>query len=369
MLKKQHLLLFSSIISISLLFSGCGSKATEESTEADATITQELSEETYYVKSEVVSLQPFNNEFIFPGKAEPVQTVVITAKTSGDVKSAPFDIGDAVKAGDILMTLDDENHRLAASTAKLSLEQASIQLNTAKDDAERSRVLYENGALSKTTMDNIDNAYKQANIGYKTAKNAYDTATINLNNTTVESPIDGIVSEKNFDIGENISPGTEVYTVVNTQQINVIVGVPEQSIQGITTGQEAVLTSQYSDKRWSGTIINISPVMDPQSYTYTAKILVDNTDGSLKSGMSLDVIITTGVSLEKLAFNKLGLILESEDTYVYLNDNGKAKMVPVTVGRANDDYYEIIDGLAPGDEVITEGSAMLETGDSIQVNN
>ena len=368
MLKKQPLLLFSSILALSLIFNGCGSKVAEE-TDTDIALEQEQSEEIYYVKSDVVSLQSFSNELTFPGKAEPIQTVVITAKTSGDVESAPFDIGDHVEKGTVLMTLDDESHQLTASTAKLGLEQASILMNTAKDDVERNRALYENGALSRTAMDNIENGYKQANIGYKTAKNAYDNAIINLENTTIESPISGVISSKNFDIGENINPGTPVYTVVNTEQINVIVGIPEQSIQGIATGQEAVLTSQYSTQSWTGKIVNISPVMDERSYTYTTKIIVDNPDGTLKAGMSLDVTITADATEEKPAFNKLGLILEGTDTYVYVNEDSIAKMVQVTLGRSNDDYYEVVDGLAVGDEVITEGAAMLEDGDLIEIRN
>jgi RND family efflux transporter MFP subunit len=352
----------------SLVLSGCGPKpATNQ--DGEPIVIEELEKEVFYVKSEEVSLQSFTNELTFPGKAEPVQTVVITAKTSGDVESASYDIGDPVEKNTVLMTLDDENHRIAASSAQLGLNNASITLQTSKDDLARNKALFESGAISKTTMDAVENGYKKASIGYKTAKNAYDTAKINLNNTKIQTPISGIISSKNFDIGENINPGTPVYTVVNTSQINVVVGIPEQYVQGIATSQEATLTSPYSDHTWTGKIINISPVMNEQSKTYTTKILVDNADMSMKSGMSLDVTITVDTTVERPAFNKLGLILEDEDTYVYVNNNGKAKMVAVKIGQSNDDYYEVIEGLKLGDEVITEGSGMLDTGDIIEVNN
>lgn len=368
MIKKQHLLLFSSILTLSLILSGCGPKPADDP-EKDPIVQEEQEKEVFYVKSEVVSLQSFSNELSFPGKAEPFQTVVITAKTSGDVESATFDIGDHVDKGNVLMTLDDENHRIATSSAQLSLENASITLKTSKDNLTRNKALFESGAISKITMDNIENAYKQASIGYKTAKNAYDSAKINLNNTTIESPISGTISSKNFDIGENINPGTPVYTVVNTDQMYVVIGIPEQYVQGIANGQETRLTSQYSEHTWTGKIVNISPVMSPQNNTYMTKILVDNTDASLKAGMSLDVTITLDSSVERTAFNKLGLILEGEDTYVYLNKDGQAEMTPVEIGQSNADYYEVLDGLKLGDEVITEGSGMLETGDFIEINN
>lgn len=367
MKKKQILLLFSSILVLSLMLSGCTPKSEDQPIEK--TENQQQVEDTFYVKSEVVSLQAFDNELTLPGKAEPVQTVVVTAKTAGAVKSAPYDIGDTVEKDTVLLTLDDQDHKIAASTAKLGLEKASIQLKTAKDDLAKNRTLYDSGAISKSTLDNYENGYKQASIGYKTSKNSYETAAINLDNTTIESPIAGIISSKNFAIGENINPGTPVYTVVNTEQMNVIIGIPEQYISGVATNQEVTLTTQYGRDTWTGKVMNISPVMDDRNYTYKAKILVENPNGTLKAGMSLDVTVTMSNQMDKPAFNKLGLILEEERTYVYVHEDNRAVMKAVTIGQSNDDYYEVLDGLNMDEEVITEGSAMLEDGNLIEIKN
>lgn len=369
-MKSKQKLLYSSILIGSLIFAGCGQQNTEEGNVQDvADTTTEVQAEIFYVKSESVSKQSFDDQLILPGQAEPIKTVVVTAKTAGDVKSASYDIGDKIEKNTLLMKLDDQNHRIALNSAKLGLDQAKITLDTAKDNLEKNRALYDSGAISKTNLDSLENAFKGATIGYQTAKNSYDTAKINLDNTTIESPISGVIAKKNFAIGENINPGKEIYTVVNTDQIHVIVGVPEQYIHGLKKEQEVSLSPQFGDSQWDGKVINISPIMDERSHTYTTKILVDNMDGNLRAGMSLDVVINIGDKKEELAFNKLGLILEEENTYVYLNDNGKAKMVPVTIGISNDHYYEILDGLSLGDEVITEGSGMLSNGDLVEIKN
>lgn len=369
MMKKQKLLLFSSILALSLILGGCGPKAADTAKEDTSPEEALQSEDIFYVKSELVSIQSFNHQLVLPGKAEPIETVMVAAKTAGDVESANYDIGDKVEKDAVLLTIDDENYQIALSSAKLGLEQASINLKTAKDDYERNKLLFESGAISKTTLEALENGYKQASIGYKTAKNSHDSAKINLNNTRIEAPISGIISSKNFAIGENLNPGTSVYTIVNTDEMNVIIGVPEQYIAGITPGLEVSLSTPYSMETWMGKVVNVSPVKDEKSLNYTIKILVDNIDSTMKAGMSLDATITTGNDSTNLAFNKLGLVLEEEDTYVYVNNNGKAKMVEVKIGRSNDDYYEILDGLEEGDEVITEGSGMLETGDIIEINN
>lgn len=166
-----------------------------------------------------------------------------------------------------------------------------------------------------------------------------------------------------------MTPGTSVYTIVNTDKMNVIIGVPEQYIRAIAPGLEVSLSTPYSGDRWTGKVISVSPVKDKRSLNYTVKILVDNADNRMKAGMSLDASITTASDSTNLAFNKLGLILEEEDTYVYVNDNGKAKMVKVQIGRSNDNYYEVLKGLKEGDEIITDGSGMLETDDIIEINN
>lgn len=369
-LKKQTLLLFSSLLILALVATGCAPKEAPEETGDETSVAAEaVDAEIFYVKSEMTSMQPFDNQLMLPGKAEPIQSVVITAKTAGDVESAPFDIGDIVEKGTVLLTIDDQDHKIASSSAKLGLEQARIKLNTAKDDLDKNKVLFDSGAISKSQLDSLDDGYQQASIGYKTAQNNYQTAKINLENTTIESPISGIVSSKKVSIGENLNPGTPVFTVVNTDEISVIIGIPERSIHGVALDQEVLLTAQYGDDTWMGKVVNISPVMDDMSHTYTTKILVDNAEGRLRAGMSLDVSITMGSVEERLAVNKLALILEEDETFVYINDNGTAKMTAVTLGTSNDDYYEVINGLKLKDEVITEGSGMLENGDLIEIKN
>lgn len=367
-LKKQTLLLFSSLLILALLVTGCAPKESAEEMATEQAVNDE-EKEVLYVKSENVSMQSFDNQLELPGKAEPIKTVVITAKTSGDVKNAPFDIGDVVKKDTVILTLDDQDHKIAISSARLGLEQAKISLDTRKDDLAKNRILYESGAISKSQLDGLEDGYQQASIGYKTAQNNYQTAQINLNNTTIESPIDGIIASKNVSIGENINPGTSVYTIVNTDKISVVLGVPEQYIHGVAVDQEVQLTAQYGAGSWMGKVINISPIMENMSHTYTTKVLVDNVDGRLRAGMSLDVSIAIGSEEEKLAVNKLSLILEDEDTFVYTYDNGKAKITAVVLGTSNEDYYEVISGLKLDDQVITEGSGMLENGDLIEVKN
>ena len=370
-LKKQSLLLFSSILILALVATGCAPKETTgEAGEEIATEQSEVGEvEIFYVKSEAVSMQPFANQLMLPGKAEPIKSVVITAKTSGDVKDAPFDIGDLVEEGTILLTINDQDHKLASSSARLGLEQAKITLDTTKDDLAKNRTLYDSGAISKTQLEGLENGYKKASIGYKTAQNNYQKAKINLENTTIESPIKGIISSKKISIGENINPGAPVYTVVNTDEISVVIGIPEQSVHGVALDQEVLLSAQYSTDTWMGKVVNISPVMDEMSHTYTTKVLVDNAEGLLRAGMSLDVSITMGSEEKRLSVNKLALILEDDETFVYINVDDKATLTPIVLGTSNDDYYEVISGLKVNDEVITEGSGMLEHGDVIEVKN
>ncbi len=371
-LKKQTLLLFSSLLILSLVVTACGPKKSAVTSDTEVTNEQavnDASKEVLYVKSETVSMQPFNNQLELPGKAEPIQTVVITTKTSGAVESAPFDIGDIVEKDTVILTINDQDHKIAMSSASLGREQAKINLDATKDDLSKNRILYESGAISKSQLDGLEDGYQQASIGYKTAQNNYETAQINLENTRIESPINGIISSKNVSIGENINPGTPVFTIVNTEEISVVIGIPEQYIHGVAVNQEVNLSSQYGTDTWIGKVVNISPVMDDMSHTYTTKVLVDNKDGRLRSGMSLDVSIAIGSQEERLSVNKLSLILEQDKTFVYTNDNGVAKMMPVLLGQSNENYYEVISGLELGDEVITEGSGMLENGDLIEVKN
>ncbi len=362
-MNKKYISLLIILVIVLFTFSACGKKT--EST----TSQEEQNIETFYVKSEKVKEISFKEELSFPAKADPFKSVTITAKANGEIQSTTHEVGDYINEGDILLTIDPENHQINFNNASLMVEQTKINLQNAKLNFDRNKELYNIGSISKVAFENSENAYKQANIAYKNATNNYKQAKIAFDNTTIKSPISGYIAKQNFNVGENVAIGTPLLTVVDTSKLEITIGVPEKNIDSMKVGQSAKLKPQYSDIEYTGQVTSISPVMDEMTNNYITKVIVDNPDNKIKSGMSVDVKILINEDKKSPAFNKLALILYGNQKYVYINDNGKAKLVPVTVGVSNDDYYEILSGLKIGDEVITEGSGMLEDGATIEINN
>ena len=198
------------------------------------------------------------------------------------------DVGDRVKAGQTLVTLDNS-----------SLVQASAQLENAKKEFERAKELYEFGGASKSEYDG-------RKLSYEVAKSAYNNL---VENTTLVSPVSGVVTARNFDVGDMAS-GYPVLVVEQIRPVKIMINVSESLFSKVKRGMKVYVTlDAYGDEQFEGRIARIYPTINNTTRTFQVEVSIPNNDERVRPGMfarvNLPYATVNRVIISDRAVNKL----------------------------------------------------------------
>ena len=285
--------------------------------------------------------------------------------------------------------------------AKSGLDQAELAYNDMKTTYANNQRLYEAGVISKSDMDKTETGMKNAEIAYNQAKKSYDlianqmpsenlrqaqdglaaaraslkatqaqmeSAKKTLDDATVTSPIDGTVTSCGVVEGTVYSQSAgPAFLVSNMKKVYIAVSVSEQLINTLEPGQSVdVKVSTVSDSYLKGTIDKVNPAAG-QTGTYDVKIVMDNADGKLKSGMFGEVRFVKEKSENTFVLPRGAVLSSGGETYVFVEENGLAKKVPVTIGMDTGEKIEVKEGLTEDMRLITKGQEFLQDGDRVTV--
>ncbi|HYE81723.1 MAG TPA: efflux RND transporter periplasmic adaptor subunit [Clostridia bacterium] len=392
----------------------------------DAPASAESEGKVKYVKTTAVKTRDFGNKLVLPGKIQPKESALVTAKVGGTVLAVRADMGSPVKAGDLLCKIDDTVYELqyekadaGVKNAQLTLERlkdygkdsgldpqqielARTQYNTAKinydtTEKEYNRIkgLYDSLVISQSEFEQWESRYnlakeqfesaesnlsqvernhgfdvKSAEIALKIAQNDYQMAEENYKDTSVLSPISGIVASRSASVGENTAPGAPVFSVVNLDTVYLESGVSELNIGSLKEGQEvSVIIDALKGEYFSGKLTNISPALDEKTGTYPVKAEVANKGSLIKAGMFGTMEIITDQHKNALAVPKEAVLQESGSNYVYVILEGKAVKKAVTLSYSDEAYYEVLKGLKAEEQVVIAGNSDLKDGEKVAVKN
>lgn len=238
------------------------------------------------------------------GVIEPILAVDLKSKASGEIIELPIEEGDRVAKGQLVARLDASTARNDFEQKSADLEVAKVSLSQATKQAERQNQLFEQGLISELDYENAVLAKEQANSNLIRAATALEDSRERLAETTIRSPIDGIVLKKYVEIGQIIasgisavSGGTTIATVADMSKVYVRTAVDEVDIGQIKIGMEAVVVPEsYPDRRFKGNVIRIVPLAKSEQNvtTFDVTVLVDNSEGLLMAGMNSSVEIFAG---------------------------------------------------------------------------
>jgi HlyD family secretion protein len=329
------------------------------------------------------------------GVLVPLQSVDISSKFTGKVVSLGFNVGSAVKAGDILIQLDTDtlNAQLMQSQASLQSAEAAAQsaqsqaslskinLDAAQKLYDRTKILYEAGAASQSQMDDITDKLNIAQNQYENAfgpaqaqaQAAISTALANINNyqvqidsATISSPIDGLLTSRNVNVGQIVSTGVAVISIVDTSTLKLKSTVNQELLPLLSVGQEMDVTiDSYPDKRLKGTISSLGPIAVSTGEVFPLEVTINNS-GGLTAGLSARAAVSTAV--RGIVVPAAAVTQGSGESYVYvINDSTVSKRV-VKVGLKNDQDAQIIKGLNPGEQVAVTNVSALNDKMPVTVN-
>jgi HlyD family secretion protein len=329
------------------------------------------------------------------GVLVPAQSVDISSKFSGKVVSLGFNVGSAVRAGDILIQLDTDtlNAQLmqsqaglqsaeaAAESAQSQASLAKINLDAARKLYDRTKILYESGAVSQSQMDDITDKLNIAQNQYENASGpaqaqaraAISTALANINNyqvqidsATIRSPIDGLLTSRNVNVGQVVSTGVAVISIVDTSTLKLKSTVNQELLPLLSIGREMdVIIDSYPDNNLKGTISSLGPIAVSTGEVFPLEIIINNS-GGLTAGLSARAAVSTivkGIMVPASAVTQGG-----GESYVYvIKDNTVSKRV-VKVGLKNDQDAQIIKGLNAGEQVAATNVSALTDSTTVKVD-
>ncbi|WPC44204.1 efflux RND transporter periplasmic adaptor subunit [Clostridium sp. JS66] len=377
-------------------------------------------QEVKNVKVEKVAAGSISTELEYASKLNPTQEVTVLPKAGGKVASVNVDIGDKVTAGQVLFTLDaaqlqaqlqSQQAALAASNANLaktsdsglqqqitaaeqSLQKSQIAYNDAQNNYDKMQKLYASGAIAKQDVDNAKVKYDNCSADLKAAQDnlnlivqksgpqstqaaaaqvaqsqaGVNAAQIQLNDASITSPINGVVSAKDVKVGQIAGGQSGSVTIIDSSSFTAEISVPDKVVGKIQIGQSVqVSVSALENKKVTGVIDKISPNSSSKDNSYTVKVKVSNSTGELKAGMFAKVSLPSEKKDNILTVPNEALKIENNVNYLYLADNGKVKKLSVDVGISDEKVTEVTGNIKAGADVIVEGQNLLSNGDKINI--
>ncbi|OPJ59411.1 efflux RND transporter periplasmic adaptor subunit [Clostridium chromiireducens] len=406
---RKYTILASIILTSSMVLAGCGKSASN---------TNDIKN----VKTVAVSTASIENYTEYGSTLKANSEVIVAPKISGRIATMNVEVGQQVKKGDVLFTLDSAELQAQYKQAQgaLSSAQANLTLisdsefkqqliqaktnqslaqntyNDAKSAFDKVKILYEAEASTKQDLDNaqskLNSAETQLNsandnlnllnnkIGSQTAavaesqveqaQGAVDLVQAQLDNAVVKSPIDGVVSERDADAGEIVSSSKSVITIADNSSFIGEINIRDKDLSGIAVGEKVeVKVNSFEGKNFEGVIDNISPTADSKTQLYNVKMKLAKDDSSLKSGMVVKILLTKDKKDNIAALPSNAIVVNNGVQYVYEVVEDKVKKISVSVGISDGKYTEITSGVELGDKVIIEGQSFLNDGDQVNISN
>lgn len=208
---------------------------------------------------------------------------------------------------------------------------------------------------------------KSAQAAVDQAQASLDSARLTLSDTTVTAPFDGVVSVRSLSEGALASAQTPVLSLVS-KDIQLAINVEESKIGQFRPGLPVTLTvSAYPGTTFSGQVSSIAPVADSKSHTFSVIVTPDNSSGKLSTGMFADLQVTAADKPSAVLVTKDAVMQQGDKQVVFVAKDGQASLKTIQAGVSDDKNIEVLNGLAPGDQVVTSGQASLNDGDRITI--
>jgi len=321
-----------------LMIIGC-SKKEEAKKETKSDVTN--------VKVEKASTQEIDRIYEFSSTVDAEVKNYISSAGGTRIEKIMVEVGDRVRKGQQLVKM--ESTTLATSMA---------QLENLKTELNRMQALYNSGGASKQQLD-------QMQVQYNVAKKNVDNLKENIYLT---SPIEGVVTQRNFDNGD-VAGSQPILQVMKINPVKLKINVSETFYTKVKVGMVVKLKTEiFGEEEFTGKISLIYPTIDASTRTFTCEVKINNAGSKLKPGMFGRVELNLGRADAILVSDKAVLKQSgSNDRYVYTEKSGTVEYRKVEIGRRFDDKYEIISGVSAGENVVITGQSKLLDGSKVNV--
>lgn len=327
------------LLLVSFALGGCKNAETQEQA------LQAVKVETLRVKPATAA-----NVGRYSGTIEEENGTALSFNTAGTVQKVYIHLGQRVRAGELIATLDPVTLQSSYNAARATLEQA-------EDAYRRMKELYDKGSLTDIKWVEVQSQLEQA-------RSMEQIASKSLRDSKLYAPFTGMIAEKSVEVGQNVAPGVPVAKLVTTSQLKVKITVPETEISSIAIGQASNITvPALGGKAFSGKVMEKGVVADPFSRSYEVKIRIDDADGKLMPGMVVEASLATSGKRSVCILPAHIVQIDSQNRFfVWVDRDGKAERRFITCSDYTDNGVIVTEGLQPGENVIVKGQNKVCNG-------
>jgi multidrug efflux system membrane fusion protein len=306
----------------------------------------------------------------FAGDVRPRYESRLGFQVGGKIVERRVDVGARVDAGQVLMRLDPQDLRLAETQARASLRAAETERDLAQADYKRHQDLRARNFVSQAVLDAKQAALRAAQANVDAARAASRGQANQAGYATLESDSKGVVTAVDAEVGQVVAAGTPVVRVARTDEKEVVIGIPEDRVDGLRQGAEvSVRLWARPDEAIPGKIREISPVADPATRTYTVKVAVPARP-EIRLGMTATVEMSTAAAGQQASALRVPLSALVQDrgaTSVWVVENGAVQMRAVEVAGQSGNDILLSGGVQPGQTVVTAGVHLLKPGQKVRI--
>jgi RND family efflux transporter MFP subunit len=398
---RRRVRVFGCVIFLSLVVLGCKSQypaGTRQDRAGDAKAARQ-------VKTARVEETPFGEAVNANGTLAAYDQTTASVKVPGRLRSITVDLGSVVRRGQVIAQVEPQDYNLRVQQAEAGLAQARARLGLSPDgrddnvnpeqtgtvrqaravldearvSRDRSGKLVEQGVVARSDFDTADAAYKVALSRYQDAieeirnrqaimaqrRSELSLARQQLADTAVRAPLDGIVQEKRASVGEYLAAGAPVVNIVKMDPLRLRAEVPEREAKNVRSGQNVRVTIDGDTNVYVGQIMRLSPVIAEQTRMLLVEADVRN-NGKLRPGAFAHAEIVTNDAQMVATVPSKAIVTFAGIEKVIVVQNGKALEKPVTTGRRNGEWTEIVAGVNIGDQVVVD-PGNLQSGQAVEV--
>ncbi len=339
---------FAAIVLASSMLVGCGKKQDGQA-KVEPVAVKEM---TIGAASDAAAV----SGYAYSGTVEEENGASLSFTTGGTILQLRVKVGDRVRRGQLIATVDPTQVRNSYDMARSTRLQA-------EDAYGRMKQLHDKGSLPEIKWVEAQSQLQQAVAAEGIAKKS-------LADCQLHAPFDGVISEKYAEVGQNAAPGVPIVKLVTTGTLNVMISVPEGDMASIRVGQRARIAVQaLGGRQYEGRVVEKGVIADPVSRSYSVKIRVGETDHALLPGMvsqvSLGQLHASPAEGEAGAIvipARLVQLADDNSNFVWVDEGGKAARRAIVCGTYQSNGVTVVSGLKSGDKLIVEGQQKVSNG-------
>jgi len=325
-------------------------------------------EEKLTARTAVIGATKDAQGYTYSGEVRGRYESKLAFQVNGKIVKRNVQLGSAVNAGDVLMQIDPKDVQQTVNSSSAQVYSAESQLKLAENNLDRYQHLYETGAVSRMTYDQYAAAYDAAVAVVRQASAQYAQGVNQLDYTSLQADKTGVISSIAAEVGQVVSAGQTIVTVVQDGEREVEISVPENRIEELSQATRIKVTFwALSGRELVGKVREIAPMADPATRTFKVRISLLNPPQEVKLGMTAAVNVVNS-NVQQMVSIPLSAIYQDNNTpSVWVVQENVLSLRPVKLGQYGDNTVQVLEGLQQGERIVVAGVHKFREGQTVNV--